>query len=351
MNIEELNTQLEYLGETKGLIKQAIINKGQDIGENDTFRSFVQKINNIETGIETNRVPIWFMYLNTAITDTLEELLEDKTSLSFDIYRSNAHIYLFRVDDFDDVIRETPQIGDFVYVSSIKLLKEIDGTMQQNIPYFAFGQIDSTAHTEYYISGTFKVIDAAYNENFTNALKITSGKIKSGETILEVTGTYTSDANATASDIVGGKTAYVNGQKITGSIASNSANPITAGSRPTITDDGSNINVDRGYGKKLVLNTDQQIRSSISYSDMANLINLTADKIKSGVTILGITGTAQTIKTYATQQDMEQALNDGEIESGDFVLCEDIYNFYIAETNAETGDTDLIRLIRENMKQ
>jgi hypothetical protein len=44
--------------------------------------------------------------------------------------------------------------------------------------------------------------------------------IKSGVSIFGVTGTYsglnTSDANATASDINSGKTAYVNGTKITG---------------------------------------------------------------------------------------------------------------------------------------
>ena len=40
--------------------------------------------------------------------------------------------------------------------------------------------------------------------------------IKSGAKVLGVTGTYTSDATATASDIASGKTAYVNGKKITG---------------------------------------------------------------------------------------------------------------------------------------
>ena len=44
--------------------------------------------------------------------------------------------------------------------------------------------------------------------------------IKNGITIFDVTGTYsgidTSDATATAEDIVLGKTAYVNGVKITG---------------------------------------------------------------------------------------------------------------------------------------
>lgn len=40
--------------------------------------------------------------------------------------------------------------------------------------------------------------------------------IKSGSKLLGVTGTYTSDATATAADILTGKTAYVNGNKITG---------------------------------------------------------------------------------------------------------------------------------------
>ena len=37
---------LDYLEETKGLIKQAIINKGQDIDDTTPFRSYVDKINN-----------------------------------------------------------------------------------------------------------------------------------------------------------------------------------------------------------------------------------------------------------------------------------------------------------------
>lgn len=49
---------------------------------------------------------------------------------------------------------------------------------------------------------------------------LVAGNIKSGVNIFGVTGTYsglnTSDANASASDINSGKTAYVNGQKITG---------------------------------------------------------------------------------------------------------------------------------------
>lgn len=38
-----INDKIEYLAETKNLIKQAIIAKGQAIEDNDTFRSFAQK--------------------------------------------------------------------------------------------------------------------------------------------------------------------------------------------------------------------------------------------------------------------------------------------------------------------
>ena len=45
--------KLNYLNETKQQIKQAIINKGQNINDEDTFRSYVEKINNIDSGILT----------------------------------------------------------------------------------------------------------------------------------------------------------------------------------------------------------------------------------------------------------------------------------------------------------
>ena len=45
---------------------------------------------------------------------------------------------------------------------------------------------------------------------------LTPENIKTGVTIFDVEGTFTSDANATASDIASGKTAYVNSEKIVG---------------------------------------------------------------------------------------------------------------------------------------
>ena len=49
---------------------------------------------------------------------------------------------------------------------------------------------------------------------------LVAGNVAKGKEIFGVTGTYTSDANATAGEIASGKTAYVNGVKLTGTGAS-----------------------------------------------------------------------------------------------------------------------------------
>ena len=72
-----------------------------------------------------------------------------------------------------------------------------------------------------------KIIPAGYTSGGTVSIstaeqnKIISGNIKTGISILGVNGTFTNDATATPADILGGnspKTAYVNGNKITGTM-------------------------------------------------------------------------------------------------------------------------------------
>lgn len=80
----------------------------------------------------------------------------------------------------------------------------------------------------------------------------------------------TSDATAAAADILEGKTAYINGQKVTGTITSTNAQTIT----PTTT--------------AQTVNGNTFLAGAITVAGDANLL---AENIKSGVTIFGVTGT------------------------------------------------------------
>lgn len=115
-------------------------------------------------------------------------------------------------------------------------------------------------------------------ENKLNAIlnekkeKILPQNIKKGVTVFDITGELegldTSDATATDTDIMLNKTAYVNGEKVTGT-----ANPIETTVTPSAT-----TQVKSGLFSKVTVNGDN---------------NLIAENIKKDVTIFGVTGTAE----------------------------------------------------------
>lgn len=117
---------------------------------------------------------------------------------------------------------------------------------------------------------TSDTVTAAY------LLKNYTAHDKSGATI---TGTCeydakTTDATATAGEILATKTAYVNKAKVTGTMPNNGGNNVTVTGT-------SGTSIPAGYydgsGKAVV--------------DSTSLTNLTANNIRQGVTILGVQGT------------------------------------------------------------
>ena len=149
-----------------------------------------------------------------------------------------------------------------------------------------------------------------------NTLGINASKVAKGQTIAGISGTYTSDANAVAGNILSGKTAYINGNKITGTISSKGAATYTPGK--------SNQTIASG----------QYLSGTQTIKGDANLI---ASNIKKGVSIFGITGTSTGNVSNLTPLASYPYTSTNKVER--IYNCTSFYTYYIATSHVTDGLT------------
>ncbi len=100
--------------------------------------------------------------------------------------------------------------------------ENLDMTSQSGNMLIKNIELDYNINDKVILSKSSPIAHIVTKEAIAEAIDLTADKLKKGETILGVEGTAegidTSDATATENDIVAGKTAYVNGEKLSGNI-------------------------------------------------------------------------------------------------------------------------------------
>jgi len=134
--------------------------------------------------------------------------------------------------------------------------------------------------------------------DMADTIGLTADKLKAGETVLEMEGTFTADADGEAQYLLEGKTAYVNGEKIIGTLRNFQYGGIES-YYDELTNNSSNTGIQvkgkpfaQGY---FYVGPNTSIKYNIYNDELAELLELTPEKLVKGNTILGIEGTAETV--------------------------------------------------------
>ena len=242
------------------------------------------------------------------------------------------------------------------YSALVDSIVELKGQTKTVVPSTSEQTISPDAQYNGLTSVTVNAVTSAIDSN------IVADNIKKDVSILGVTGTYapeeeidTSDATATANQILEGATAYVNGQKITGTLPlfPNTSTFTVDNAGVTNNTEDSTLELTTINTLKQTLDSNLNMKFSAPYVDITTAIGLTADKIVSGNTILGVVGTAPIGTTPDTTiQNGEYGLETATSGEGD---NDTGYKFYtdanIQSKLYETGSIVEIHITNELLAQ
>lgn len=153
---------------------------------------------------------------------------------------------------------------------------------------FAMGVATADSNSLYYYNDSTSEIGGMVLR-INSAL--TSEDIKVGRKILGITGTYTSDATAQASDIMTGKTAYVNGIKVSGNIATLGEEVQVTATNTTVGEENDKLIISSVAPSSGILPQGATYQITANGQQVMGALSLAPDMLRSGVNVLGVEGT------------------------------------------------------------
>lgn len=298
---------------------------------------------------ETNQFSIILTNQNLKVRNSLPYIENQNQYIDFEQGTTEIGImyngaqYLTR-DKYTGYTNSTLLTGNTMYDIAHQI---VAGTMPNNGDVtVAPTTSEQVKEKGYYNSLKVSAVTSAIDSN------IIPENIKSGVNVLGVEGTLeqgidTSDANATADDIVSPKTAYVNGEKITGTLIKTDfqlsdlqeqgidiSEAVSGSSFVSCNDTDTSICI---YAPmNMCLGSNSYFPATMSNSDIADAVGLTAYKIVQGNTILGIIGTGGAGTEYEPLQTLSTSVNQSNITQENWVTLSGVVNDTGIVTENET---------------
>lgn len=207
--------------------------------------------------------------------------------------------------------------------------------------------------------GIFNKITVAGDSN------LIAENIKKDVSIFGVNGSLesldTSDADATANDIAMNKTAYVNGEKLEGTLFELETASIAT---DDVVDNGSWVNIKSVLPQDYLFRKDSSITYNVAYKTLANAIGITPEKLITGNKVIGVSGNATSdadataadilkdktayvngVKVVGTHEDAS-----GESEYNAIIMPDSTSSttFSFIDSLIEIGDLDLTGIVNMN---
>lgn len=278
VNIEDLNKNADVLDTTLGNMSTVPTNSKTVAG------AITELFTNVSDGKNSIAAAITDMNQSASETETFSQLAAKIKSISNDANASEGQVLSGRTF-YQGGQKRTGTMPNY---SNGKITGEYT-TSDVGVAPHASGGNYLTVITKPRSSGyvTQNTVIETWIHN------LTAEKIQAGVTVgpsggLRVTGTFTSDANAVAADIRSGKTAYVNGNKITGTMTNRGGHTdaVSVGR-------SNNVLYFRIPHGAYTTNASGQSYPEIRWTEN----NLTASNIRRGVSLFGLLGTLDPIRT------------------------------------------------------